>query len=264
MDSRPDRLEQHLRSCRWRETVVRVRAIENRDDPELGCFLSHVSAWCAASAEWRRSGRDEWVVVAEDDARLARPLRHVGASDVANRLIAAAVHKGLDWMQLFVPKGCRPGVQSLGHRCPAFSALGSLTKTSHLDKMARCALADYLLARCRLPVSLDAWIIWCYCRKRPRMSFGSSPVNMFVPGSDSDIRAGRRVWWRAGGSFYEDYCAAIFAPDRDCATALPVLHRLMIAFSTKLPVPAPPAPAPAPAPPAPAPAPAPAPPAPRR
>jgi hypothetical protein len=237
MDDRADRFAMHMRSCGWRERVVRVRAIANRTDPELGCFLSHVSAWCAASEEWRRSGKDEWVIVAEDDARLCRSLRGVSASDAAQRLIEAARRKNADWMQLFVPAGCRPGVRSAGHRCPAFSALCSLARSSCLDALARCALRDFLMCGRRLPVALDAWILWCFCRGRPRVSFCSSPCNVFAPGHDSDIGGRRRPWWRKGGSFYEDYCAALFVPGEDSIVALPVFHRFMISFSTKSAIP---------------------------
>lgn len=230
---RTDRMFIHMHSSQWKCAVTRIDAFENRTDPEEGCFRSHVAAWLCASHEWRSSGgtKDAWVLVVEDDALFH--VKDVPHADLAIVQVAKIMEqKNIDMMQLHVPDGCRQGVESLGYRCPTFSALAILGRASSFDLLARHALHDHNRMK-RLPLSLDAWLLWCFCRHRPYIEWASSPVNIFVPSVASDISRLRRTWWRKGGSFYEDYCAALIDEDRDPFFALALFQRFMIAFSTR-------------------------------
>lgn len=233
LERRPDRLHTHLASFKWKAPVARVDAVDNREDPELGCFHSHVRAWCAAACDKSLGPGDPWVVVAEDDAVPSAAVASCGPEEALRHIASDLDKKKIDWIQLYVPEGCAAGVRALRYRAPAFSALCVMARVSALRALARCALADLRSAGDRFFLPLDAWLIWCFCRRRPRIRWASCPLQIVKPGSPSDIEYRRRTWWRPAGSFYEDYCAAILHHLLDPPSALPVFHRLMIAFSTR-------------------------------
>jgi hypothetical protein len=245
---RADRFDAFMRKNDWSDTtVMRVDAFDVRDDPELGCFKSHAAAWSAAGmCVLSDAPADPWILVCEDDARPSARVRRTGQRRVLDGIAAFMSGAGLEWMQLHVPAGCAAGVRSTGFRCPAFSALATLAKASTFRRMARAAQAELL--RCAgggsslaLPLPVDAWLIWCFCRGDPAIAWCSAAENVFVPGEGassrfSDIERARRQWWRPRGSFYEDRAAALLRPADDPPHAMTLFHRCMISFSTGGPI----------------------------